>query len=325
MQKRVVAAVVSAAALAIGSVQAANATVDDSSLGERELLIALDAVPDEFLTIPDLAIRPNEDALTVRLPVSADDDAVIYGPNGTLSIGLPFKTGTRAELRDGLAGFDHGNGSWSVPIAQPDGSVQIAAVIESAAAPTEYRYSLSLPAGAEVRDIDGLVTFWNAAGTFLGGVAPAWALDAKGEVVPTSFRVEGNTLVQHVDHGKASAYPVVADPWLGINLFQGLSTSTQSGDIRYNFSRTSWGVSVHTGLAQGGGAGGLAAGIAIMQSAGWDELRTPWPAITNKATLRQQYDCHVVGGYFEGQWNLERFRANFSNWLPTSLSHQCNW
>lgn len=325
MRSRTFAAALAAMALAVGNVQAANAAADNTSLDSTAVLAALDAVPDRYLTIPDGAMRPNVGAPVVQLPESAREVVTIHGLKSTLSITLPFGDGAGTELGESLVGFDHDNGSWSVPIAQPDGSVQIATVIEDAFAPTEYRYEIGLPRGATVRDDGGLISFWTATGTFLGGVAPAWALDANGDSVPTSFRVEGLSLVQLVDHGATTAYPVVADPWLGINLFQGLSTSSQNGDVRYNFSRTLWGASVQSGVAQGGGPAAVAAGITILQTAGWDELRTPWPAITNKATLRQQYDCHVVGGFFEGQWNLERFRANFSNWLPTAPSHKCNW
>lgn len=42
-------------------------------------------------------------------------------------------------------------------------------------------------------------------------VAPAWALDANGESVPTQYRIEGTTLVQVIDHHGAT-YPVVGDP-----------------------------------------------------------------------------------------------------------------
>ncbi len=45
----------------------------------------------------------------------------------------------------------------------------------------------------------------------VAGVAPAWALDASGQPVPTRYRIEGTTLVQVIDHHGA-AYPVVGDP-----------------------------------------------------------------------------------------------------------------
>ncbi len=40
---------------------------------------------------------------------------------------------------------------------------------------------------------------------------PPWAVDANDQQLPTSYAVEGNVLVQRVDHSGA-AYPVVADP-----------------------------------------------------------------------------------------------------------------
>ncbi|MFD7665659.1 helicase HerA domain-containing protein [Streptomyces sp. NPDC059788] len=52
-------------------------------------------------------------------------------------------------------------------------------------------------------------------GTFLGGFAAPWAKDAHGNPVPTSYRVDGSTLVQSVRIADSTAFPVVADPkWL---------------------------------------------------------------------------------------------------------------
>jgi hypothetical protein len=45
-------------------------------------------------------------------------------------------------------------------------------------------------------------------------VAPAWALDADGDPVPTRYELRGNNLVQTVDHtGADFSYPITADPW----------------------------------------------------------------------------------------------------------------
>lgn len=320
----ITAGATSLAMIFTGGSQAAVADADDSDLDRVAVVDALRSVPDELLALPEQTGAGARGG-AVDLPDSPGDSAAIHSPHGEIAIGLPFSTGSRVDLGAGLVGFDNENGTWSVPIAHSDGSMQLTTVIEDHAAPTEYRHDLQLPEGATARDIDGFITLWSANGQFLGGVAPAWAVDSSGVAVPTSFRLEGTTLVQLVAHDDSHTYPVVADPWLGANLFGNRSVTSASGDLRYNFSRTAWGVAVHTGVAGGGGLVPVAAGIAILQTAGWDELKTGWPAITNKETLRQQYDCHVVGGFFEQGWNLERFRVNKSNWQATAATHRCNW
>lgn len=52
-----------------------------------------------------------------------------------------------------------------------------------------------------VSDVDG----------FLGGIEAPWAVDAKGQPLPTHYEISGSTLTQIVDTTEA-AFPVVADP-----------------------------------------------------------------------------------------------------------------
>ena len=86
-------------------------------------------------------------------------------------------------------------------------------VIDSADAATQYRFENAVPAGhtAALHE-DGSVRFYDADGNEANGIAPPWALDAEGAEVPTSYTLDGTTLVQTVQHHGAT-YPVIADPW----------------------------------------------------------------------------------------------------------------
>ncbi len=74
-----------------------------------------------------------------------------------------------------------------------------------------------------------------------------------------------------------------------------------------------------------------AAGIEIMLSSGWAEATAKAPRLNEKATLRQQYECHVWGGGFyniaTGEWNLEKFRpTRTTTWVWGGVArHRCNW
>jgi hypothetical protein len=48
--------------------------------------------------------------------------------------------------------------------------------------------------------------------TVLGSIDAPWAKDANGKAVPTSYRIEGGSLVQKVTTTTGTAFPVVADP-----------------------------------------------------------------------------------------------------------------
>lgn len=88
-------------------------------------------------------------------------------------------------------------------------------IVGSAQAPTQYEFPLTLPSGASPKlQSDGSVQVVNKGGKVLGAFGAPWAVDASGRSVPTTFAVEGNTLVQRVPH-RGYSYPVIADPvWL---------------------------------------------------------------------------------------------------------------
>ncbi|PZE87058.1 hypothetical protein DEI91_01840 [Curtobacterium sp. MCBD17_032] len=265
----------------------------------------------------------------VAVPKDASDGAVLSTGDRELTVSLPFaeEAASADTSTDGVATFDNGNASSTTPVVHDDGTLQIVTVIDDAGAPTRYDYDLSVPSGGEmVLREDGVVVIIDGDGGFAGAVAPAWAKDADGTAVPTRYEVDGNRLTQVIDHAEAAQYPVVADPWLGITLFTSFKRDTYHSDYRYSAWVTGPGAIV---LSGGGGVGGYAAGQAVFRGSGWDEWKAKWPAITNKATLQQQYNCHVAAGLyglpFTQDYNLERYRVNRSNWVSGVASHRCNW
>jgi hypothetical protein len=96
--------------------------------------------------------------------------------------------------------------------ATVDGGMQVLMVIDGPDAPTEYRFGMTVPAGAVLLpSTDGGAVVVDAEGVVVAAVAPAWAVDANGQTVPTHYRIDGTTLIQVIDHHGA-AYPVVGDP-----------------------------------------------------------------------------------------------------------------
>ena len=106
------------------------------------------------------------------------------------------------------------NGAMVHTYTPEDGSWLMAIIaIDSADAPTEYRFNNAVPDGhtAELQD-DGSVVFYNSDGEPVSGISTPWALDANSAEVTTSYALDGTTLVQTIDH-RGAAYPVIADPW----------------------------------------------------------------------------------------------------------------
>ncbi|MFE7594733.1 DNRLRE domain-containing protein [Kitasatospora sp. NPDC057512] len=102
-------------------------------------------------------------------------------------------------------------------VVQPtlEGGSRTLQVIKNANAPHEYRVPVTLPAGTSLRqEPDGSVVIVPAnPDEPVAAIRAPWAKDAHGNDVPTSYRLEGDTLVQRVDFTASTAFPVVADPW----------------------------------------------------------------------------------------------------------------
>lgn len=266
----------------------------------------------------------------VTLPVDPSRGITFGHTSAPIEVKLPAAdaAGSLTLTGSGLLAYDNRDGSYTVPIAGEDGSLQINTVIGSVAAPQKYEYGFDLPADVDARSVGGSLLFLDAEGDLLLMVAKPWATDAAGKAVPTHYEVDGSVVTQIVEHDASYTYPIVADPWLGVTLYHLWIRDTYSGDYRYSAWVTPQAVAV---LGLGGGIAGYALWLAVMSGAGWDEWKATWPAITNKASLKQQYDCHVSAGIyglpFTQAYNLERYRPNRTNgnWIAYVDIHRCNW
>lgn len=274
---------------------------------------------------PVSVTAPSGDSVT--LPGSAHDPVTMaLASGGALSITVPHEGANDASvaIADGIVGFKSSDATSSVAVAKTDGSVQFNTIVDGATSPERFTYEVGLPAGATAELIDGGgVLFASSTGEFLGGLTPPWATDADGESLTTWYEVEGTQVTQVVKHRDTGAvYPVVADPWLGRDLF-GYTGYNRKGtwdrQVVVSAKLSGWGWYWYT----------TGSGQAILHTAGWSELLRKRPQADDKATLKQQYKCHVVFGYavwLAGlHWDLEKARPNKTNWFTSAPRHKCNW
>jgi hypothetical protein len=273
--------------------------------------------------------------VTISLPRNSSDSLQVISAKGDLiGVGLPFAENAASEERrsGSVVSYDNKNSSVTVPLIKDDGSLQLTTVLSDLEAPSIFDYEFTLPTGSRIVTLGQGLAFMNG-NRFLGGLAAPWAKDSNGKDVPTRFSVEGTTVRQIVEHRSSKfAYPIVADPWLGLNIFSSIAISDapQGGLPVVNLNLSTWGWSVYLGLSQGGGVLGFAAGQVILSTAGWDEAWGKGGAVQqalNKPSQRQQFDCHALGALTASDWNLEKFRLNRlnGNWRSGVLVHHCNW
>lgn len=170
----------------------------------------------------DSAAIAQTGAGTVDVPLSTRGQVSVGSGRSAVEIGLPDTT-TNAAVRHASGTVVYADDAASADVAvQPTAAgVRALVTLKNDSAPHIYRFPIRGPKGSRLvpaaqllgRDNDtGEVLLVGADSNVLGIFEPAWAKDARGRPIATSYQVQGNTLVQVVDVSAATAFPVVADP-----------------------------------------------------------------------------------------------------------------
>ncbi|MFE2291217.1 hypothetical protein [Streptomyces sp. NPDC059452] len=167
---------------------------------------------------------------TARAPKSSSGKVEITTPDGgVVGLSLPQSRNVEGSLA-GAGTTVYADAAASTDIAvqlTADGGARALTSLKDASAPAQQRYELSLPAGTQavanetggfdlVRRSDSDSDSPDVA---IGTIDAPWAKDANGKDVPTSYKLNGSTLVQSVEINKDTAFPVVADPKVSTGLF----------------------------------------------------------------------------------------------------------
>lgn len=234
---------------ASGAEDAADATaasVEASLEGVKELDPALLLTPVTSDASALIGVPTQVGDGAIEVPSQPEEGIKFTDDDGSqLEVALPFsgRAESAVAIDDGVVVFP-GEGSSSTVIVS-EGGVQMLTTIDDEDAPTRYEYGLTLEAG-QTMDLRGDdVVIVSADGTVELTVAPAWAVDANGDSVPTEYEIAGDTLIQVIEHSEVdAAYPVVADPiWIAPWVFKCLLGLGLSGpQITAAFaSGTIWG------------------------------------------------------------------------------------
>ncbi|MFI8345643.1 hypothetical protein ACIF8W_37090 [Streptomyces sp. NPDC085639] len=176
--------------------------------------------------------------VTVTTPASADGRVTVAASDGS-AVTMTLPAAVDAAGTTSAAGTTvYPNAAAHTDLATQatvGGGARALVTLKDAKAPTTQRFDLGLPEGASlVADGTGgydIVTSAGGAGLVARGHIDApWAKDAKGNAVPTRYSLEGNTLVQTIETGPDTAFPVVADPHYTWGII--------SGTVYFNKSET---------------------------------------------------------------------------------------
>ena len=200
-----------------------------------------------------------------------------------------------------------------IPLTRLDGSVQTLAVIGSPLHKTYFELDIEVPISVSAQILEsGEVLFTDANGDMVGGIARPWAMDSNGEAVDTWFELRNQKLIQNVAHKSGSfSYPIIADPWLGIDLYNNPTVTPDKKGYVINVTPTLW--------------GGTFTGIGTW-FAHRDEVVTKLGSRANRwtTTIQEQFYCHIAG--FPAslpEYNLESWRP-LVNWSLSLTAYRCN-
>lgn len=235
--RRSVGAII-AVAIAVSGGTAAQASGSDPTsdavsrvVGEASPFADIAVAPE--VTSRGLEIDTAEGA--VLLPHSASGAVVIDAAAGVapLAIDLPDVDAATADVAsDGTVVYSSG-GAVDLAVQADGSSARIHTVLNDASAPDEYRYTIA-GVTPELQSDGTVVLTGDAEGVSVdfAEVAAPWAYDAEGRPVPTSYRIEGDAIVQELDLSGDISFPVVADPWIQADC--GIITCT----VRFNRATT---------------------------------------------------------------------------------------
>lgn len=273
----------------------------------------------------------------IELDAAAADMTVEGTPEGAVTLSLVTEAATDVQdatlTDDGALYAEHVEGVSSTAYIKDGASVQVLSTIAGPGADSRIPFEFSAPGLASIRNVEASLVLLDSAGEMLGGVAPPWAKDANGVDVPTRYEVDGLSITQVVDHTTSQyAYPIVADPIWGTNLF----TSVDHDGKKHVLKPSDWGRHVHrTGLTNDNVVNQQLKGSSLMLTYGFDEFkaRSRIPTYIFPAVW-QQYKCHAMYGKYNGiggiTWDLEFKRPvvhpDHASWSPPWVfNHQCNW
>jgi hypothetical protein len=223
-----VVAITTGIAVSAGS-QAVAVPADDTSVRVKGHLRA--AAPEVLRDVAPVktsakgkgAISATVKGVSVEVPVDPSSGVVMDSASGpSVTIGLPRagSADNAVVVQPGIVAYDNNDGSSTAVKTVADGSVQMINTISGPKAPKAFAYTVGAGQGQRVRlAVGGGAEVADATGTIISIIDEPWAKDARGVAVKTHFSVQGNTLVQHVEHRAGMAYPVVSDPtvkrWYG--------------------------------------------------------------------------------------------------------------
>lgn len=194
-----------------------EATAVAASISDSAPAAVADSTADVTTLSDGTTVATTGDGTAIMVADEGSGGVTVSSPGGeTVGIAADIPHSTQGTVVDGMTVFDLGDHAVVYQPVSPEngGGIRMLFTMDDASSPTTFKVDFDLPAGARLISAEGgSVTAVDAEGQPVGSVPAPWAKDANGSAVPTSYEIQGDTLVQHVYPGPTTAFPVVSDPF----------------------------------------------------------------------------------------------------------------
>jgi hypothetical protein len=257
-------------------------------------------------------LRYHKDGFSIEVPVTLDKGIEV--DFGEVQVNVKMWAGemlTRSIGSDQEVQFKGNKKRIVSVLPKDDGSVQLLVTMLDESAPVRHKFTLNSSGYDHLKvQEDGSVVALDDNGDFVFGIAAPWAKDANGQVIPTHFEANGQTLVQVVQLHEAESpveFPIVADPWMGIDLYSSVYVTFVPSGYVVNATPSTWG-KTWVGPATWG-----AHVSEVKSKAGrWN------------ASIENQLLCHLLGFPLSlPTYNLESWRPNV-HYATSLVKYRCN-
>lgn len=305
----------------------------ESTLSNLSEYAASDVTIDVLNTAVDLepnttgthAFDINVEGTEILVPNDPNEQITVGSDEDSVGISRPENEATETSTVANGVVENEGDQFTTVTSVKDDGGLQMATIIHGSDSPERFEYKLDVPEDAVVRETHGGVLIEDRDGKLIGGFTPPWAKDSNGADIPTRYEVvDGQTLVQVVDHQAAQnvAYPVVADPVYRRGIIKNVVRERWNNggwEIRFTVTALAyWYQPFNPGY---------------VYKMGLDDLKEHHPRTMAKATMAQQWECHVVGIHGVIHVDLESKRKSWPGWrkgiaaavIKGNAPKACNW
>ena len=231
-----------------------------------------------------------------------------------------------------------------------EGGIRQTFIIDNSDAPAYFVVEFELPENGRLEfatdddgNTDGSVLLYasDVENDTFGAIDIPWARDKNGEEVPTRFEINGNLLIQHVDHSDDFTYPIVADPTAFSNYFTNSYWQWRDdlGSPLENLNYSELSLSLYPNAAFRVFASATVLNFSAEHVATLAVVQDSWQTVRNRhrndhqwrhdtrtdTALWEQYVCHVFLVWWRpGSWNLEPRRDAIGMGETASLGENCN-